>query len=577
MRFHEMLNTYLETLHCTPKELAVSAAMSEAVISRYRSGERTPKPDSEQLQKLAAALFALSEEAAHPIGSEEDIAAALTAAIEKKEQFDFDSFSARFNTLIVTLGINVNEMAKTVTFDASHLSRIRYGKTRPSDPTEFCRRVCDYVVSRYAHTDRIAAVYPLLGQPTEVPLAEEALAARLSAYLLDGPALSGEKEPVGNFLEHLDSFRLDDYIKVIHFDDLKVPNIPFYRPRTRNYYGLEGMKAGELDFFKGAVLSKSTEEVFMCSDMPMEDMAADVEFGKKWMFAIAMSLKKGLRLNIIHNLDRPFKEMMLGLESWIPIYMTGQISPFYLKEMKNSPYRHLNYVCGKCALTGECIEGHHADGKYYLATDATEVTYYKKKAALLLKKAKPLMEIYTAQNRALFETFLRQDATADDDRKRTLHSLPLFTVSDELLLAILKRHALSDEQTAPVLAHKKAETVRMATILENHRVTDTVCLPDKETFDACGGAMLALEDSFLEKPLSYTYEEYAAHAAQTKAYADKNYTVRFTNHPVFANISVTAVGEQYVVLSKCADPVIHFVIRHPKLTAAIRAFRPPVE
>lgn len=60
-------------------------------------------------------------------------------------------------------------------------------------------------------------------------------------------------------------------------------------------------------------------------------------------------------------------------------------------------------------------------------------------------------------------------------------------------------------------------------------------------------------------------------------YADKNYTVRFTDHPVFANISVTAVGEQYVVLSKCADPVIHFVIRHPKLTAAIRAFRPPVE
>lgn len=63
------------------------------------------------------------------------------------------------------------------------------------------------------------------------------------------------------------------------------------------------------------VLSKSAESVFMCSDMPMEDMAEDVEFGKEWMFAIAMMLKKGLHLNIIHNLDRPFNEMMLGLES----------------------------------------------------------------------------------------------------------------------------------------------------------------------------------------------------------------------------------------------------------------------
>ena len=96
------------------------------------------------------------------------------------------------------------------------------------------------------------------------------------------------------------------------------------------------MKKGELDFFKATVLSKSMEDVFMCSDMPMEDMAKDLDFGKKWMFAIAMSLKKELHLNIIHNLDRPFNEMMLGLESWIPIYMTSQISPYYLKEVKNS-------------------------------------------------------------------------------------------------------------------------------------------------------------------------------------------------------------------------------------------------
>lgn len=49
-----------------------------------------------------------------------------------------------------------------------------------------------------------------------------------------------------------------------------------------------------------------------------------------------MCLKKGLYLNIIHNLDRPFNEMMLGLESWIPIYMTGQVSPFYFKNNNNN-------------------------------------------------------------------------------------------------------------------------------------------------------------------------------------------------------------------------------------------------
>ena len=40
------------------------------------------------------------------------------------------------------------------------------------------------------------------------------------------------------------------------------------------------MKRGELDFFKATVLSKDTEDIFMCSDMPMEDMAEDISFGK---------------------------------------------------------------------------------------------------------------------------------------------------------------------------------------------------------------------------------------------------------------------------------------------------------
>jgi hypothetical protein len=40
-----------------------------------------------------------------------------------------------------------------------------------------------------------------------------------------------------------------------------------------------------------------------------------------------MLMKKGIRLEVIHDLDRPFEEMMYGLESWIPLYMTGQVSP----------------------------------------------------------------------------------------------------------------------------------------------------------------------------------------------------------------------------------------------------------
>ena len=38
------------------------------------------------------------------------------------------------------------------------------------------------------------------------------------------------------------------------------------------------MRAGELDFLKATVLGRSLDPVFLCSDMPMDDMAQDEDF-----------------------------------------------------------------------------------------------------------------------------------------------------------------------------------------------------------------------------------------------------------------------------------------------------------
>ena len=116
--------------------------------------------------------------------------------------------------------------------------------------------------------------------------------------------------------------------------------MPFQIATSKTYFGLKEMMNSELDFLKATVLSKSMEPVTMYSDMPMKEMAKDAEFPKKWMFGMAMMLKKGLHLNQIHNLDRSFEDMMLGLESWIPMYMTGQISPYYLKNVQNNVFLH---------------------------------------------------------------------------------------------------------------------------------------------------------------------------------------------------------------------------------------------
>ena len=470
MNFKDVLNKYLQELNCSQKKLSDVSNLSETVISRYRSGDRTPIKNSEQMKKLTTAIFNIAQKNGKNKYTFDKIINDFNSTLPS-DDFDYTTFSNNLNILITSLNINTNEMSKFIIFDASHISRIRYGKAKPSNPIDFSNKICSYIYSKYKSSEDINKLSIIIGCKKS-DLTNNKFYNTLFSWLTSETVST--KNQISDFLYNLDSFNLDDYIKVIKFDKLKVPTIPFYRTKTRHYYGLEEMKEGELNFFKSTVLSKSTEDIFMCSDMPMEDMAEDIEFGKKWMFAIAMCLKKGHHLNIIHNLDRPFNEMMLGLESWIPIYMTGQISPYYLKDLKNSIYNHLNYVSGVTALTGECIKGFHNKGIYYLTTNKKEINAYKEKANFMLKKAKPLMEIFRENNIKEYEIFLRKDENIFSDRKRLLSSLPLFTISDKLLMKILKRNNVSKIDTDKIIKYKNDELKYMKNIMKKNIVNDYI-------------------------------------------------------------------------------------------------------
>lgn len=574
MNFKEVLNKYLKELNCSQKMLSESSGLSETVISRYKSGERTPVKNSEQLTKLTIAIFNISKTVSKKQYTLDKIENDFNKVLQN-DNFDYTTLSNNLNILITSLKISINEMSKYIVFDSSHISRIRYGKAKPSNPIEFSNKICTYIFNRYNNPDDINNLMTIIGCKKS-DLSNNNFYNTLFTWLTSKSIQV--KNQINDFLYNLDSFNLNDYIKAIKFDELKVPSIPFYKAKSRHYYGIEEMKEGELNFFKAIVLSKSKEDIFMCSHMPMEDMAEDVSFGKKWMFAIAMCLKKGHHLNIIHNLDRPFNEMMLGLESWIPIYMTGQISPYYLKDSKNSVYNHLDYVSGNVALTGECIKGYHNKGMYYLTTNKNEIKYYKEKSELILKKAKPLMQIYRENNIKEYELFLKNDEEIPCDRTRYLSSLPLFTISDKLLNKILKRNKFSKTDIDKIIKYKKEELKYMNNILKRNKVNDYIYIIEENEFKN-DSPSLSLNNLFIDKKIKYTYNEYIEHLRQTKEWSiqEKNYELNYVNDKTFKNITITFIKNHYVIISKSSNPTIHFVIEHPKLVEAIENFSPIVK
>lgn len=574
MTFQECINDYLTQLDCTARELSAASGISAPVISRYRRGTQSPEPDGEQWRKLAAGIAALAQERGLAEITQGAVETAFRDALTAREAFDKEHFCRNLNELLDAFSIGNTELARYLSYDASFLSRIRSGQRTPRDAAAFALSVGRFVARRYQSGGQREQLAALIGASLPADAGNEEYARAAAQYLCAGSS----PESAGNmdrFLQKMDEFDLDEYIRVIHFDEMKAPTSPIQLPTARFYTGLPELMDAQLDFLKATVLSRSASPVTMYSDLPMTEMSKDSQFPKKWMFGMAMMLKRGLRLNMIHNVDRPFHEMMLGLESFIPMYMTGQIAPYYLSGMQTSAFRHMLWVSGAAALQGDCIAGHIGDGRMYLTNRKSDVAHYQKQAGQLLKRACPLMEIYGPDRKEAFERFLQADSSEIGPRRSLLASLPIYTLGDNLAKRILCRCGISEQ--AAIVDYVHAEHQRLQRILEHSTVSDVLPAISEEEFSRYPMG-LSLAGMFYPGDIRLTYPEYLEYLNQCDAFAAAHpgYGCRRDKDAPFRNIQITILEGSRVIVTKNKSPAIHFVIRHPKMCAAIEHMVLPV-
>ena len=574
MTFNEKLTEYMDTLDCTAKMLSESSGLSAATLSRYRSGERIPDAGSANLSCLVKGIVQLADKK----GISGLTIQAVTdgfAPYVKSKNTGMENLQKNLDTLFTVLSVNISGLARSLNYDASYISRIRNGQRQPANPQQLITGISHFVVRHYQEDSQKSLIAEILGCSPEDLANPGNYQTILCNWLANGTNHS--KDQITSFLEKLDEFNLDEYICAIHFDELKVPSVPFQLPTSKSYFGLQEMMDSELAFLKATVLSKSMEPVTMYSDMPISEMAKDPEFPKKWMFGMGMMIKKGLHLNQIHNIDRSFDEMMLGLESWIPMYMSGQISPYYLKNTQGTVFSNLLKVSGSAALTGEAINGYHAEGRYYLTNNKNEVAYYKKRAERLLSKAAPLMEIYRVDRAQAYNFFLDEDAKKEGARYYILSALSLHTLSEDLLDRILCHNQIpqvEQEQIRQYISDQKA----MANIILSHSsITEEIPVLSREEFEQ-SPMVLPLSGLFYEKEILYRWEDYTEHLQLVHAYRkhNSNYHIVENTASAFRNVQIYIHEGKWVLVSKNKTPAIHFLIRHPKMQHAFENMVIPI-
>lgn len=566
MEFADVLKLYLYKTKCTAKELSAASGISASALSRYRSGKRIPK--QEQIEKLICGFVRLAGGNA-PELDEATIRDAFSA-YSKKPKLDYQAISKKLNAAIDALDISVSGLSKALSFDSSYLSRIRSGQRKPADMDKFIIETAGYIARTYSPS----AIAGLIKEPAEELVPVGRCASKLCSWF--SSETMRHSDYFGELLHQLDAFNIEKYMSNVHFSQAVQAREPEMLSLPKYYYGFDEMKKGELDFFRTVASSGANAAVYMCNSIPMEALTLDTAYMRAWMQSIAMMIMKGADIHIIHDVDRPSDEMMLGLMSWIPLYMTGKVTSFYLPDASNRIYCHTDYVSDNAALYGECITGYHNEGKYCLTQSETDLDYYKRRARRLFSKAKPLVKTYRAENQESFFNFENSEVLSGGTRYNLHSSLPIYTLPKDVLESMLENNCFEESNKEAVRSYISLQKEKTETILKSAAICDEIYVLSEEAFEK-EPVYLSLSGMFSEKGLRYTYHEYLRHLAATRQFAEAHsgYDLHTDAVQIFRNIQIQVNAGKWVIVSKNNAPAIHFVIKHPKLIRAFEDFCRP--
>lgn len=568
MEFSERLNSYVNLLGCTSSELARASGVSLATISRYRSGERTPSGDSPQVTSLAHGIAALSQaRAGVPQLDEEDVHAKLSADASGI-LVDYGAFRANLATLLSELGYSNSELARAISYDPSYISRIISGSRHPADIGGFIEQVATVIARRYGNPVRADSIAGLVNQPVKAVSTPSGCAEAVRRWLASNKQPT--ENPIGGFLRKIDAFDLEEFARSIDFGSIKTTPEHTQLPLTRSYSGIAEIMEAELDFINATLASKSMEPVIIYSDMPLGELNQDPSFPKRWAYGMTLMLKKGLHVDMIHDISKPSNEMLLGLAGWVPMYMTGQISPYYLEESPSTIFMHNLKVSGGAALSGQAIVGHQSEGSYLVTRNKDEVKALTLRAKRVLERARPLMVVYTEDNSEELEELLG-GIISDEGRRSALLSTPTVqTIPEDLLERILEDNGLDEGEKEPIRAFVRRRKAEFETFLKGGEFVAKLARLTREEFDRYP-AMLPIGDMFPDRDITYTYEQYLEHieAMSQEAGQREGFDLLLEGKATFRNIQLVVVEGKWALISKAKTPAVHFVIRNERLLKLI--------
>ncbi|MCR5214219.1 MAG: helix-turn-helix transcriptional regulator [Eubacterium sp.] len=461
--------------------------------------------------------------------------------------------------MITRLHISIKEIAEGTGYDISYISRIKSGSRRPARPSKLVKDLSNYIAHKASDREGREKIAELLDARVSDINSESKMAERLYVWLFSGD--NSPRRYVENFIYRLDAFNLDNYLRDNQEGDYSASVVD----EELN------IKGGEVSYSLESVTRFARKIVDEREPFTLYwDITDDILPLEMIQRSIAYAMDDDYMVRIIHADDSPTNEMMNWLEKWMPLYMTGQVEPYYIDGGASNISRNSILCSNNAVMTVDTVANNPDFGRVYLTRNPEEIDFYNRKLAKVLDGSDKLMEIIRKENREDRKNFMRLASDAVGTRKSLLSTPPIYTISDSLLDKILIRNNISEEDRIKIKEYINAEKQRIEISLKHSDLEDHIPDISADKYSQ-SPVFLSLSGLFYDKDIFYTYEEYVEHMNLTRQWEKKhkNYSLVLRKDVGFRNIQIFIHKDKWVMISKNKSPAIHFVIKHERIREAL--------
>ncbi|MBQ9539781.1 MAG: helix-turn-helix transcriptional regulator [Treponema sp.] len=335
--FGNRLREIMKAAEIRGNNLANILGCSKSYISHLLRGDKQPAQSTDFTMRLAESLWGYANDKGslskleRTIGlkqgySRDDYLSAITDYLHKDEGQKVTSqieqkkiqiksqnllFGEKLGQVMEIGGLSNSKLARLVNIDSSSVSRYRKGKRSVQTNNNFILKMCRILYGYVQKHDKLAELEKLIGLDDGEKLSEKFFISWLYG---DDTLLQEVEKPAVEELQFLSPEEVMDESLLADSSDI--------------YIGNEGLRKAVLRFLITAAKSGGGE-MKLYSDLKMDWMVGSKEYFQHWYSLMSICLRRGVKIIIIHNIDRRRSEMNNAVQGWMPLYMEGNIQSYY--------------------------------------------------------------------------------------------------------------------------------------------------------------------------------------------------------------------------------------------------------